>query len=200
MADVHFCPTDTAAANLRRENISGEILITGNTVLDNLVDIEPRYDNHVVVTLHRRENLNQIKDWFAEIENIANKYAGLRFILPVHPNPVIKAAAATLKKVEVVEAMPHEQFVELLATCKLCITDSGGLQEESAFLRKRALVCRRETERPEGLGNFSTLVKRPADLAASFGEVCYNHIPKGDCPYGDGFASQRIVQRLRCTR
>ncbi len=197
MADVHFCPTETSKQNLLSEQVPGQVIVTGNTVLDNLVEIQPEYKNHVVVTMHRRENLEIMPEWFEQIDNIAKKYAGLEFILPVHPNPVIVEHSKRLKNVTVVEAMKYEDFLNLLASCKFCITDSGGVQEESSFLKKKALVCRKNTERPEGLGSFSVLVRDPSFLEEKFNYICYNYVIKDDCPYGDGKAAEKIVRYLR---
>lgn len=197
IADVHFCPTYAAEKLLKNENTEGYIQVVGNTVLDSLVGVKTSYSNKVIVTLHRRENILIMKEWFLEIEKLAQKYTDLEFIFPMHPNPEIRKYSNLLKSVSVLDSVNHQQFIDLLANCKMCITDSGGIQEESSFLMKKCLVCRRTTERPEGLGVFSRLVPKPEDLPILFDKLILDHIPNGRCPYGDGTASKKIVKYLQ---
>ena len=93
------------------------------------------------------------------------------------------------------EPMDYNILLDYLAKCSFVITDSGGIQEESAFLRKPCLVCRQETERAEGLGNFSLLCKSPEELAQGFEDLASLEM-SGDCPYGDGRSSEKIIRLL----
>ena len=171
IADIHLCPTPDSAFNLARELVRGSIYVVGNTVLDNLVHLEPTRDNTVIVTMHRRENHDKMAEWFEALDNIAKTfYHEYRFILPIHPNPNVQKHRHLLKYVEVIDPVPYDEFLEMLASCSYVITDSGGLQEETAFLGKRSIVCREVTERPEGLGDFSVLCGEPEDLLTSFYE------------------------------
>ena len=115
----------------------------------------------------------------------------------MHPNPNIRKHSHILKDVTILDAIEHDEFIDLLANCRLTITDSGGIQEESAFLKKKCLICRKTTERPEGLGVFSKLVHSPEDLPKLFEETYRDYMPKGICPYGNGHASDMIVEYLR---
>ena len=90
ISDIHLCPTELNKKNLISEKCGGQIYVVGNTVLDNIKNINTTYGNTVLVTLHRRENHDNIKNWFQEISNIAKRYTDLKFILPIHPNPNVK--------------------------------------------------------------------------------------------------------------
>jgi UDP-N-acetylglucosamine 2-epimerase (non-hydrolysing) len=199
LANINLCPTEESAKYLRSERAPGDIYVVGNTVLDNLVDITPTQEDRIVVTMHRRENHHLIPEWFAALDELAAENPGLEFILPIHPNPNVYKHREMLQHVKVVNPMDYKDFVRLLATSRFVITDSGGLQEESSFFRKKCVVCRKTTERTEGMGVFSTLCEFPEDLKVAFAWA--NDSPEPDsleeCPYGDGKASERIVKILR---
>ena len=199
MASINLCPTREAYDNLQNEKISGASYVVGNTVLDNLVDITPCYTNKVVVTMHRRENHHLIPEWFKQLDTAAKKHSDLEFILPIHPNPNVSKHRGLLKHVKVVDALEYSEFIKLLSECKFVITDSGGLQEESSFFRKKCIVCRETTERIEGMGIFSFLSTSPDELVDLVGWVNGNHIPDTaeECPYGDGMAAMKICEILK---
>ena len=191
MADINLCPTQESVDNLRKETVPGQIHLVGNTVLDNLIHIQPVRQNHVVVTMHRRENHHLLPQWFTEIDKLARDNPNLEFILPIHPNPNVQKYRHLLKYVKVIEPMAYNKFLELLSTCFLVITDSGGLQEESSFFKKKCIVCREKTERIEGMGTFSFMTS-PSDLSSLFYTLKADPIPVGECPYGDGHSAERI--------
>ena len=193
LADIHFVPTQVAADNLQREGFKEQIHLVGNTVLDNLSHLKTYDSDTVIVTLHRREKHSQIKEWFEEINRLAKKNPHLQFIFPIHPNPMVKKYENLLTSVVVYPPMEHEEFISRLARCKYIITDSGGIQEEAAFLKKPCIVCRDFTERAEGLGSFSILCKTPAELEPSLLWAAKTDLQGLTCPYGDGKSSQYIA-------
>jgi UDP-N-acetylglucosamine 2-epimerase (non-hydrolysing) len=197
VSNIHLCPTMDSAHNLSRELVKGRTYVVGNTVLDNLVDLETSKTNTVIITMHRRENHDKIAEWFEAFDNLAKTYHGeYRFILPIHPNPNVQKHRGLLKYVEVIDPLPYDEFLNLLASCSYVISDSGGLQEETAFLGKRSIVCRKVTERPEGLGSFSVLCETPLELFEHFYVMKQKPDPTEACPYGDGKSAQRIVSIL----
>jgi len=197
IADIHLCPTPDAAFNLSKELVRGSIHVVGNTVLDNLTHLVPTRDNTVIVTMHRRENHERMAEWFETLDNVAKAfYNEYRFVLPIHPNPNVQKHRHLLKHVKVIDPVPYDEFLEMLASCSYVITDSGGLQEETSFLGKRSIVCRKVTERPEGLGGFSVLCGEPEDLLTTFCEMVEALDPSERCPYGDGKSGPRIVDIL----
>lgn len=196
IASIHLCPTIDNKHNLRY--VGGEKYVVGNTVLDSLVDIEPTIENFVLITMHRRENLSIIDEWFKSIENIAIENSHLDFIFPMHINPHIQKYKNIFKAVKVIEPLTHDKFVDMLSKCSMVITDSGGIQEESAFLKKKIIVCRQTTERQEGEGIFSHLCYDPNRLKEIFNSIKIKLVNE-PCPYGDGRASEKILRILECS-
>ena len=199
IADIHLCPTQKAYDNLLAERVSGKKYVVGNTVLDNLVGLKPEYGDTVIITMHRRENHHIMGEWFEEIDKLAKQYNDLKFILPIHPNPNVKKHKYLLQHVEVVPPMNYNEFIHKLTNCRLVITDSGGIQEEASFLRKKSLVCRKTTERTEGVGIFSELIEKPEDLRKAFVWTNNDYVPHEfvRCPYGDGKSAEKILEILK---
>ena len=198
ISHVNFAPTQKAMVNLFDEKCPGDTWLVGNTVLDNLVDLpKPTYGNKVLVTLHRRENHPIMHEWFKEINDLAGMYPELEFIIPLHPNPNVQKHRDLLTDVTVVEPLSHEETMTILLNCKLVISDSGGIQEEATFFNKKVIVCRTTTERPEAIytGHLH-ICKETKDLKDLFIRLEeYAYIQK-DCPYGDGYAAEKIKKIL----
>lgn len=196
MADIHLCPTQQCKENLRKvKSINSRSILVGNTVLDNLVNITPTVSNIVFITLHRRENIKIIDKWFEAINELARNHPELEFIFPMHPNPEIQKYKHILTHVKVISPLAHNQCVEYIAKCGLVITDSGGLQEESAFFKKKCIVCRKTTERTEGEHIFSQLCYEPDMLYYIFNSTNIDLV-EAECPYGDGKSSDKILKIL----
>lgn len=175
VADLHFAPTETAAAALRSENVAGDsIHITGNTVIDALLATKARIDDTpslasgldpllarfagkriIAVTSHRRENFGDGMKTIAEAIAAIAARDDVAVIFPIHPNPHVRAAMepvlGRLDNVALIDPLDYPHFVRLLATSDLVLTDSGGVQEEAPALGKPVLVMRETTERPEGI-------------------------------------------------
>ena len=175
IAALHFAPTETAAAALRRENVDpATIHVTGNTVIDalhwmkrrmlevpswpsGLAEIELRFAGKriVGVTCHRRESFGAgLRDIAAAIRQIAER-GDVGVIFPLHLNPnvrsVMEAELSGFANVALIEPLDYPQFVRLLDIAHIMLSDSGGVQEEAPALGKPVLVMRETTERPEGL-------------------------------------------------
>ena len=193
IADIHLCPTELSKTRLLEEGCLGLKEVVGNTVLDNIVDLRDdiTYDDLVLVTLHRRENHEVIADWFTEIEQLAVDNPTVKFVLPIHPNPNIQKHKNLLHKVQVIDALPHDQLIKLLQHCLFTITDSGGIQEEATFLKKKSIVCRTVTERPEAI-NHLYICRNPRSLNKLFYKVLSSPKIESPCPYGDGKSSDRV--------
>lgn len=195
IADIHFCPTKQNADNLIYEKTEGEIVVVGNTALDNLKKIKTSKTNKVLVTLHRRENHLIVDKWFNELEKLACFYEDIEFILPIHPNPYIQKHKNILNKIRVIDPLSHDDLIDLISKCLLIITDSGGIQEESSFLKKTTIICRKTTERPESLGQSGFLCPDPKDLFDTFSKL-KDYKVIGECPYGDGKSSEKIAKKI----
>ena len=198
IADIHLCPTNQALKNLTDEMTVGDMHVVGNTVIDNLLPYKDKctYSNNILVTLHRRENHHWMDQWFIELEKLATMYSEYAFILPLHPNPNVQKWKHLLKNVVVLDPLPYDKMLYLLAQCKLVITDSGGLQEESCFFNKKCLTCRTVTERPEAIGLSTFMVSKPNELVDVFMKHIDDYKINVECPFGDGHAAEKIMKIL----
>ena len=175
VADLHFAPTETAAAALRAENVPADrIHVTGNTVIDALLATKARIEEEpalaagldplvhrfadkriVAVTSHRRENFGDGMKAIAEAIAAIAARPNVAVIFPVHPNPHVRSAMepilGKLSNVALIDPLDYPHFVRLLGMSSLVLTDSGGVQEEAPSLGKPVLVMRETTERPEGI-------------------------------------------------
>lgn len=174
-ADLLFAPTDSSRRNLQAENLGGRILVTGNTVIDALLQTTQRIvkddafrnelDAHfpflkddrkvLLVTGHRRENFGS---GFANICEALAKLArrdDIQIVYPIHLNPNVRGpvqtALAELPNVHLIEPLDYARFVRLMQRAHVILTDSGGVQEEAPSLGKPVLVMRNVTERPEAV-------------------------------------------------
>jgi UDP-N-acetylglucosamine 2-epimerase (non-hydrolysing) len=204
IADVHFAPTELAAQNLKDEGISKHVEIVGQTGLDNLHyifddDAIPKgYSNEVYVTFHRRENHELLRAWYSVVERLAIQYPHLTFICPMHPNPIVQEHKRYLTHAKAVDPMSPHALWRAMAQCRCVITDSGGLQEEAAFLNRRVIVCRKTTERPEGITSGHTVLCPTPDLLDGiFAKVNANPEIDSPCPYGDGRSGRRVFERIK---
>ena len=201
ISDINFCPTELSKENLINEKVSGINYVVGNTVLDNLLNYKEKtyYGNDVLVTLHRRENHEIMDKWFESLNKVCEENQDLNFILPIHPNPNVQKYKELLnKKIKVVDPMSHNELIETLIGCKFVITDSGGIQEESSFLNKKSIVCRKTTERPEGITTGHLLLcVNPEDLPTFVYNLNKNFYINNECPYGDGNSSIKILNILK---
>ena len=128
-----------------------------------------------------------------EINKVVVSHPSLEFIYPVHPNPIITQEAAKLKNVTLLDPLEHDDFLKILKDCRFVISDSGGIQEEGSFLNKKIIVCRKTTERPEGIETgHLVLCPNPVNLEKTVETLVDNFTINTSCPYGDGESSKRI--------
>lgn len=200
IASYHFCPTSIEAENLWNEGIKSGVFVSGNTVLDSLKDVvASSYRNNVLVTMHRRENAERMREWFVEIDKLAATMWGTEWIFPAHPTSYVSDNTDVFRHVDVTKPKSHDEFIAILRESKLVITDSGGIQEEAAFLKIPCIVCRNETERVHGVSSgFATLCAEPSDLKSHFDTWLDKRfsVPNIPCPYGDGNSSEMILNAL----
>lgn len=199
ISDVNLCPTELSQDNLISEKVNGICHVVGNTVLDNLLPYKEKceYTNKVLVTLHRRENHHWMNEWFEIINNLAKDNPDMEFILPIHPNPNVQKHKHLLTHVNVIDPLSHRELLEILVKSKFVISDSGGLQEEGSFFNKKVIVCRKTTERPEGINTGHLhICNTPMELPLLFEIINKDYGINSECPYGDGKSSQKIKEIL----
>jgi UDP-N-acetylglucosamine 2-epimerase (non-hydrolysing) len=226
LADLAFAPTEQSRQNLLDEKFAPErVLVTGNTAIDALhLALErpappppPELANlatdrpMVLVTAHRRESfgapMESIMSALAELASRPNG-TGVSVVYPVHPNPNVRAAVAKhlegLEHAHLLKPLDYLTFVHLMKRAHLILSDSGGIQEEAPGLGKPVLVLRDRTERPEAI-TAGTAKLVGTDRARIIEEVdrlltdpeAYRAMAVARNPFGDGHASERIVEALR---
>ncbi len=231
LAVHHFAPTAWAADNLKREGIAAErIVVTGNTAIDalrltlersrqqgadafhqraaELARIVDRHSLVVLVTSHRRESFGIGLEGICEaLIDLTRRFENLAIIYPVHPNPDVRATVATVlaghERIYLTDPLDYDVFCHLMASSRLILTDSGGIQEEAPSLDKPVLVLRDNSERPEAVeagaarvvGTQRKVITAAAVELLTDPEV-YAKMAGAINPYGDGYAAQRIVAHL----
>lgn len=216
----YFAPTEMSRNNLLRENKNAEdIFVTGNTVIDALATtIREDYQNEhlewvknsrlILLTAHRRENLGQpMRNMFKAIRRICEEHADIKIIYPIHMNPVVRQIAEEElegeDRIRIIEPLDVLDFHNFMERSYLILTDSGGIQEEAPALGKPVLVMRDTTERPEGIaaGTLKLVGTSEEGVYQAFKELvddkeAYEKMSHAVNPYGDGKASERIVNVL----
>lgn len=224
MADMHFAPTERNRENLLRENVSDDtIYITGNTVIDALkTTVRDNYEfkdtalaemnwdikKVIVMTAHRRENLGEpLKNICRAVKRIVEDFQDVEVVYPVHMNPAVREVAYSIlgdmDRVKLIEPVSADELHNAISRGYMVMTDSGGLQEEAPSLGKPVLVMRTETERPEAVDAGTVKIAGvDEDVIYNMAKelICdkkeYNAMAKAVNPYGDGFASKKIVEAI----
>ena len=223
IADMHFAPTNEAKQNLLNEGINAsKIFVTGNTAIDAIAGFVKKSYNFkesvlntlnfdkktILLTAHRRENHGKpLEDICNAVARIASEFSDVQIIYPVHPSPVVTATANKIlshkPNIHLVNPLDIEDMHNLMARSYLVLTDSGGLQEEAPHHNVPVLVLRNTTERPEGV-HAGCLMMAGNEEEAVFSAVSklltdatlHKKMSDAKNPFGDGFASQRILDGI----
>ncbi|MFZ0573626.1 MAG: UDP-N-acetylglucosamine 2-epimerase (non-hydrolyzing) [Candidatus Cybelea sp.] len=222
LATYHFAPTLLAREHLLAENVApADVVVTGNTVIDAFLEtaarddlsLPPRWSEldstapAIVVTAHRRENHEHMREICEALRAIAELPSKPQLYWPVHPSPRVAPIAREIlggiPGVVLVDPIDYGEMVAAVRGSAFVLTDSGGLQEEAPCIGKPVLVMREETERPEGLG-AGTLALVGHDRERIVGAArlllenrsAYATMAHARNPYGDGRAASRIVSWL----
>ena len=199
LADYHFSPTKEAYDNLIKENISHRhIFVVGNTIMDSLrlMNINTYNSNIIIVTLHRRENRDKLSVLLNQINDLSFKH---KFDILVIKHPSIKEEIYREylnDSIKTINPLPYLDFLNVLAQCRFVISDSGGIQEEVTYFKKKILICRNFTERPEV-------------ITAGYGKLVGDNIIENikwalkplknnqEYPFGNGYSSKKILNILQ---
>jgi len=224
MTDMHFSPTETNRRNLLAESVADDtIFVTGNTVIDalrttvssdykfkdeTLANIDFDKNRVIIMTAHRRENLGEpLRNICNAVRDLVEKFEDIVVVYPVHLNPAVRETANEIlgnhDRIKLIDPVNADELHNAIKRGFLVLTDSGGLQEEAPSLGKPVLVMRTETERPEAVesgtvkiaGVERNVIFQIASELLSNPES-YNEMAKAVNPYGDGFASERIVKAI----
>lgn len=223
IAELHFAPTVNNKNNLCNENIIENVFVTGNTVIDafkttvkqdyvfkqevlNKIDYIKK--KCILMTAHRRENIGQpLINICTAVKKIADENDDVIVVYPVHLNPVVRETASKIlgdvDNVYLIDPVDVEDMHNIMARSFLVMTDSGGLQEEAPSCGVPVLVMRTETERPEAVeaGTVKIVGVNEDDIYREATRLLidnleYQKMAKSINPYGDGHASERIVENI----
>ena len=221
LSDLYFAPTEQSQANLLAEHHPEEqIFVTGNTAIDAL-DQTVQTDYHhqvldlidpnkkmILVTMHRRENQGEpMRRVFRVMREVVATHADIELIYPVHLNPVVQETADSIlghhSRIHLIDPLDVVDFHNLAARSYFIMTDSGGVQEEAPSLGKPVLVLRDTTERPEGVqaGTLKLVGTEPQTVKTAMLQLLddhaeYQRMADAKNPYGDGRASERILNAI----
>jgi len=223
IADLNFCPTERAAEQLRREQVPPDsIHVTGNTVVDVLLQTLELLDGPhgmsaglcandlppgrlILVSGHRRESFGQgIANLANALLDLVQSFPDVVVVYSMHPNPQVRKPVEKIvgshERILVIDPPPYVAFIRLMRRAYFIITDSGGIQEEAPSLKKPVLVARNVTERPEAIEAGAAIlvgtereriVQEASRLLVDADQ--YASMIVQDNPFGDGHASERIV-------
>lgn len=223
IADLHFAPTENNRRNLANENVTKNVYVTGNTVIDAFqTTVKPNYQYKdedvgkidfagkrcILMTAHRRENLGEpLENICRAVKRIVEDFPDIEVVYPVHMNPAVRDTATAIlggmERVHLIRPLDVEDMHNLMSRSFLVMTDSGGLQEEAPSCGVPVLVLRTETERPEAVeagtvkvvGVDENVIYENAKVLLTDKEE-YDRMAKAVNPYGDGHASERIVRAI----
>ena len=220
IATYHFSPTQLAATNLINEGKNpNDIYITGNTVIDAMrYTVKPDYSHPeldwvgehkmILITAHRRESYGEpMRHMFRAVKRVLQERPDCKAIYPIHMSPIVRQIAAEelgdCSQIHMIEPLEVFDCHNFEARCYLCLTDSGGIQEECPSFGKPVLVMRDTTERPEGVtaGTLRLVGTDEESIYRNFKELvtnqfAYEKMAQVCNPYGDGHACDRIADIL----
>jgi UDP-N-acetylglucosamine 2-epimerase (non-hydrolysing) len=222
IASLHFAPTLGNRANLIAEGVSsGDIVVTGNTIIDALYWtrrrlaaappwLKPVFEQTgrklVLATTHRRENFGAHLEAIWEAMEALARRGDCEIVYALHLNPQLAPAESRLREasnIELISPLDHTSFVYLLERTDLILTDSGGIQEEATSLGKPVLLMREVTERPEAVeagtvklvGTETTRIVAEADRLLG-DPAALAEMAQSSNVFGDGAAAARIVDAI----
>ncbi|MDQ3863427.1 MAG: UDP-N-acetylglucosamine 2-epimerase (non-hydrolyzing) [Actinomycetota bacterium] len=210
LAALHFAPTPSAACRLRQEGVpNGRIFVTGNTVIAALLYVRkgvrpatcsslPNGCRRVLLTMHRRESRGEaLENICRAILQLVERNHDIEVVFPVHASPFVREPVTRMlgerARIRLTEPLGYQEFVLLMDSCHLILTDSGGIQEEAPALGKPVLVLRDTSERTEAISaGTSLLLGTDIDRVVSATETllhdekAYRTMAHAENPYGDG--------------
>ncbi|HHW5451397.1 TPA: non-hydrolyzing UDP-N-acetylglucosamine 2-epimerase [Staphylococcus aureus] len=221
LADLNFSPTKNAASHLLSEGkYSESVVVTGNTAIDAMkYTVDDNYKSNIMdkyhdkkfilMTAHRRENIGKpMENIFKAVRRLIDEYTDLALVYPMHKNPKVREVAQKIlgshDRIELIEPLDVVDFHNFAKKSYFILTDSGGIQEEAPSFNKPVLVLRSVTERPEGVeaGTLKVIGTNKQNVYQAAKELIdderlYHQMSEASNPYGDGFASERIVNHIK---
>jgi len=194
-----FAPTRNAANNLKKENINNAI-VCGNTSIDSIIQcrdlinkVKRTHHGKVIITLHRPSNTDNANTFINIIKTISDSLGDIESVIPVHPR--INYQIIWPKNIKPIEPVGYFEFISLLESSPLVISDSGGIAEEACYLRIPMITMRQNTERPEAVQVGANVLSDVSNLQHNINKMLYAR-RNWDCPYGDGTTHLTIKETL----
>jgi UDP-N-acetylglucosamine 2-epimerase (non-hydrolysing) len=216
LSNLLFAPTDRARASLLGEGIApGQIFVTGNTIVDAVVENRARAEVQstvlerlditagafVLMTAHRQENVDAVERFRGILDGATRigRELGMPVVYPIHPRSRkmlgelgLEAAAAGIR---LTEPLSYLDFLQLESTARLILSDSGGVQEEACILGVPCVTLRDATERPETIAVGANVLAGVDPAAIVEKSRAHARAPRGwTHPFGDGQAAERILE------
>lgn len=216
ISEFLFAPTEYNKTSLKNENVHGKIFVTGNTSIDSVCEniqnieklktIQNDFDDFVLLTLHRGENVDDKNILSGIIDGLINSKTNIVF--PLHPRTLKKLKQFGLylkikdsKNISLLPPVGYFDMLYLMKKCNLIVSDSGGIQEESTApsIRKKVLVLRTSTERIEAIeSGFAEIIGvKPSKISNSIRKNFDNPVKLTKSPYGNGNSSKKIIDILK---
>ena len=215
ISELLFAPTQLNKVTLVKERVHGKIFVTGNTSIDavceNINRVEkmktiPDYDDFILLTLHRSENVDDKNTISGIINGLINSKT--KIVFPLHPRTLKKLKQfglyqkmADSKNITILPPVGFFDMLYLMKKCNLVVTDSGGIQEEATApsIRKKVLVLRTSTERTEAVkaGFVKVIGVNPSKITSSICKNFASPLRSSKTPYGNGKTSQKIIEILK---
>lgn len=208
LSTLLFCPTSNAVQNLKKESINKGVFLSGDIMYDSYKKFSILNKKHfyqkknnnrfILATIHRRENIDNYENLSKIFYNLDKIYDKIKIIMPLHPHTKKKIKDYKIEtKLNMVEPLGYIDMLSLLGDCELVITDSGGLQKEAFFAKKKCLIVRMETEWPELVENGTNLLSSPNEIFQYFNKFIKKECDFSSSPYGEGKASEFILESIK---
>ena len=206
LSTLLFCPTKNSVENLKKENLTKSVFFSGDIMFDAFLKYSSKKDianeryfenEFILSTIHRRENISDPKKLIAIFNNLDRINEEKKIIMPLHPHTAKKINEYDIKsKITFIEPQGYISNLSLLKKCSLVITDSGGLQKESFFSKKKCLVIRNQTEWIELVDKKTNLLSSQDDIFNKYKKLIKKEFEFSYNIFGNGKASQLIIDKI----
>lgn len=206
LSSLLFCPSNNSVKNLKEENLKDGLILSGDVMYDVYKKFSSHKDNmledfktqgYILSTIHRRENINSSEKLLAIFESLNKINNKLKIIMPLHPHTKQKMEKYKIESsINFIEPQGYLSMLSLLNNSKMVITDSGGLQKESYFAKKKCIVVRERTEWIELIDQGTNMLCKPKNIYKAFSEISEKESNFSKNLYGNGKASTCIVESI----
>lgn len=203
ISSIHFTPNNFNSQLLQNENISGKVYSVGNTILDlvKYYNITPEIGNIILITFHRRENMEYLEIFIQRLKECIVKYTDKQFYWILHPNKTLQKTVVELAdkykcNITFIEPCSHRNLLNIVKSCFCILTDSGGIQEEASFLGKCSIVLRSQTERDQIPFPYIQMCIPPYSNIIELIKNIPNELIQSCNVYGSGDTTLKIINIL----